>query len=376
MKSRWKILTSIASVMLSIMLLITFVLFSNKEKNGTQIAVTHTVKLLQSALDVQSVFDEFEDSSLIRDGSTVYFEGYKSIDSTVLSDADYISESDIDNLENCVVKYNFSYDTETNIVTISALATLQDGSIQVDEIAGVGFIDDKNEIDAVVNIDGEGILLSEMRNAGMIENCGWFSKLIKSVAKAVTVVSVAVVAVAAIVVTAGTAAPAVVAAGVGVSTTVISGMVATATTIGAYFSITAAIAAGVYVTADQIDRIPYNGVNYDAEELTDKKIKKLPTTTYYLAIAASDGKMVFCATPIARSLAVAVMRANTAVSIYTYKDISARGIAQEASNFMSPLWEYRHQSGYFNHYHLGNLSIRGEIHSICKSHAFYGFPVV
>lgn len=65
----------------------------------------------------------------------------------------------------------------------------------------------------------------------------------------------------------------------------------------------------------------------------------------------------------------------SSVSIYTYKDVSARGIAQEASNFMSPIWEYRHQSGYFNHYHLGNLSIRGENHSVCKSHAFYGFPV-
>ena len=32
-----------------------------------------------------------------------------------------------------------------------------------------------------MNIDGEGILLSEMRDAGMIQNCGWFSRLIKAI---------------------------------------------------------------------------------------------------------------------------------------------------------------------------------------------------
>ena len=65
-----------------------------------------------------------------------------------------------------------------------------------------------------MNIDGEGVLLSEMRDAGMIENCGWFSNLIKSVVK-IAVAAVVVAATAAVVVaTAGAAAPALVAVGV------------------------------------------------------------------------------------------------------------------------------------------------------------------
>lgn len=368
MKSRGKILTSITSVMLSVTLLITFVLFSNRTNNATQTAATRTVELSQSALDVQSIFDEFEDTSLIKDGSTVCFEGYKSIDSTVLSDADYISESDIENLENCVVKYNFSYDTETNIVTISALATLQDGTVQVDEITGVGFLNDKNEIDAVMNIDGEGILLSEMRNVGVIENCSWFSKIIKSVAKAVVVVAVAAVAVAAIVVTAGTAAPAVVAAGVGVSTTVVSGMVATAATIGAYASITAAIAAGVAITANMVDSIDWNGIKYDVVELTDSYRYNIRNDSYYLAIATVDGKMLITSAPVTDFVAMTAARGG--LSVYTYRLNNALTLAQTVNYGFYPTYHNAHGRGmgYFNHYHVYKANQ--------TSHIFYGAPVL
>lgn len=254
-KTRTKVVTSIVAIILSMVLLLTGVLLSNsKNSSGQVVATSRTIELTQSAVDVQSVFNEFEDASLTREGSTVYFEGYKSLDQNALSEVDYISELEMEELAECVVKYNFSYNSETNIVTIAAIAALQDGSIEVDEITGVGFLNEKNEIDAVMNIDGEGVLLSEMRNAGLIENCGWFSRLIKNIAKAVAVVAVVAVAVAAVVVTAGAAAPAVVAAGVGVSTTVVAGAVTTAATIGTYAAITAVIAAGVALTAELVER--------------------------------------------------------------------------------------------------------------------------
>lgn len=377
MKTRTKLLTGIIAILLSIVLLFTFVILSNNANNVSQVSANaRTIELSESALDAQSVLNEFDDATLTRDGNTVYFEGYKPIDKGVISEIDYISEADFEELENCTTKYNFSYNSETNIVTIAATATLADGTIQVDEISGVGFINDNDEIDAVMNIDGEGILLSEMRDAGMIENCGWFSNLIKKVAIAVAIVATVVAVAAVVVATAGAAAPALIATGVGVASTISAGTAAAAASIAAYATLTAALAAGVYVAADAIDKITYNGIDYNAELLTEKKIKILPKTSYYLALAGSDGKLVFCATAIPRSLAVAVMRANTVVSVYTYNNTLARGITQEASNFKSPIWDYRHQSGYFNHYHLGNLTIKGEMHSVCKSHAFYGLPVL
>lgn len=70
-----------------------------------------------------------------------------------------------------------------------------------------------------MNIDGEGLLLSEMQDMGIIQNCGWFKKLFKKVVKVVAVAA-AVVAVAAVVVaTVGSAAPAVVAVGIGAAFT-------------------------------------------------------------------------------------------------------------------------------------------------------------
>lgn len=250
MKTKTKVITGIIALILSAVLAFTIVAVSYNTSKSQVAANDRTIELSQSAVDVQSVFDEFEGASLTREGDTVYFEGFKTIDKNKLGNIDYISDVELEELENCVTKYNFSYNSKTNIVTLAATATLSDGTVEIDEITGVGFVNDKNEIDAVMNVDGEGILLSEMREAGLIQNCGWFSNLIKKVAIAVAVVAVAVAAVALVVATAGAAAPAVVAAGIGVSTTVVTSAAATAATIGTYAAITAVIAAGVALTVD------------------------------------------------------------------------------------------------------------------------------
>ena len=74
----------------------------------------------------------------------------------------------------------------------------------------MAFINDRNQIDAVLNIDGDSVLLSELQDAGLIENCGWFKKAFKKIAKAVKkVCNTAVIAVGAVVgagIAAGTAA--------------------------------------------------------------------------------------------------------------------------------------------------------------------------
>lgn len=260
MKTRTKLLTGIIAILLSCVLLFTCVVLSNNTNNSQVSANSRTIELSQSAVDAQSVLNEFDDATLTREGSTVYFEGYKPIDKNVLTEIDYISETDFEELENCTTKYNFSYNSETNIVTIAATATLADGTVEVDEISGVGFINDKDEIDAVMNIDGEGILLSEMRDAGMIQNCGWFASLIKKVAIAVAVVATVVAVAAVVVATAGAAAPALVATGVGIATAVSAGTAAAAATIATYAAITAAISAGVALTSELWEQY-YPGIN-------------------------------------------------------------------------------------------------------------------
>ena len=101
-------------------------------------------------------------------------------------------------------------------MTISAELQNETNEIIVDEIYGMGFINADGNIDAVMNVEGESVLLSDMQNAGMIENCGWLSRLIK--AAAVATVTSAVTAV--VVATAGTGAGAVAAVTVATNTAV------------------------------------------------------------------------------------------------------------------------------------------------------------
>jgi hypothetical protein len=86
-------------------------------------------------------------------------------------------------------------------------------TVETDEIQGVGFINNNDEIDAVMNVDGEFILLSELKDAGLIENCGLFSNLFKKIAVAVVAVVVVAAVAATIAFTAGAGAAAVIAVG-------------------------------------------------------------------------------------------------------------------------------------------------------------------
>lgn len=52
-------------------------------------------------------------------------------------------------------------------------------------MSGVPFVDENGNLDCVFDCDGEYILLSELQDAGMVENCGWFKNLCKKVSTAV-----------------------------------------------------------------------------------------------------------------------------------------------------------------------------------------------
>ncbi|MCM1546661.1 MAG: hypothetical protein NC033_06485 [Clostridiales bacterium] len=194
MKMRTKIVTGIIAFILTCVLLFTVAVI-NPNTNQVVGASTRTMRLTQTSVDAQSVLNEFDDAKLTQNGTTTYFEGYKPIDKNVLSEIDNISDTELKEYENCIIKYTASYDTETNIIKLAVSTNLSDGSLEIDEINGVGFINDNGEIDAVMDLDGESILLSEMRDMSLIENCGWLSRLIKTV-MATTIASVIGVGVA------------------------------------------------------------------------------------------------------------------------------------------------------------------------------------
>lgn len=230
--------------------------FLNAKQTTESQVMVRNIEINKNEIDYQSILDEFEDSKLETKGALTTFEGYKTLNLAELDGFDLVSDTDIEDTE-VSVKYNFSYDNETNIVTLSAELKDELGEIYVDTLTGAAFINEDGEIDAVMNVDGEGILLSEMQDAGMIQNCGWFSRLIKKVVKVVAIAVVVGIVATAVVVTAGAivgaaaaAAPAVVAAGVGVIGTSASVGVATGTAIAAGVAaaaVTASVGIGVAI---------------------------------------------------------------------------------------------------------------------------------
>ena len=168
--------------------------FINSRQISQTASAIRTIEVKQNEIDYQSIFDEFEDAKLETEGSLTTFEGVKPISIDDLLAIDNLSEADLETCDDVSVKYNFSYDAETGIVTLSATTVSGDVVIEVDEIQGVAFYNEYGAIDALLEVDGDYVLLSEMQDYGMIANCGWFKKLIKKV----VVAAVAVVAVAAV----------------------------------------------------------------------------------------------------------------------------------------------------------------------------------
>ena len=242
------------------------------------------INLKSKQVDVQSILNKFSDVEMGKDNERILFEGTQKLDPNLLKEIDNLSGEEVNKLKSVDVRYSFKYDMVTNTVSLKATMYLPDGTVKVDTITGVGFINDANEIDAVMNVDGEGVLLSEMRNAGLIDNVGWFSRVIKKIAKVVAVVAVTVAAVAAVVATAGAAAPAVVAAGIGVATTVVSSAAVTGATIAGVSLFTAGVAAGVYGVADRVDGKDDKKVELNIKYLQLKKLREWKMMSIMLRI--------------------------------------------------------------------------------------------
>ncbi len=100
-----------------------------------------------------------------------------------------ISEPDLKEIDNSVIKYKIEYYLETNTIKLEVILE-QFGESYVDEIYGSAFYNENEQLDAMFLIDGEIVLLSELEELAFIENVGWFSRLTKVVASAVVAVVV------------------------------------------------------------------------------------------------------------------------------------------------------------------------------------------
>ncbi|MDD4276146.1 MAG: hypothetical protein PHO33_04120 [Clostridia bacterium] len=118
--------------------------------------------------------------SSIKEKINTSFEGTKTFNLVDFEELDLVSDSNVDT--RLKVKYSYAFDSEQNIVSLSAILLNEGGTETVDTMIGVPFVDENGNFDAVFDCDGEFLLLSELREAGMIENCGWLKNLCKKVA--------------------------------------------------------------------------------------------------------------------------------------------------------------------------------------------------
>ena len=357
-----------------------------------------TVSLATEKMDYQAVLNEFEDSELLQDGTLTTFTGYQTLNAEMFEEIDNVSVEEVEQLSGCKVGYTFTYDNESNVVTLYAQMQNEYGEIEIDTISGVGFINDSGEIDAVMNIEGEGILLSEMRSAGVIQNCGWFSRLVKKVAKAVAVVAAVVATAAVVVATAGAVAPAIVAVGVGVagSTAVTAGSLAVGAAAGALFYSTigkSAIKAGTAIgevigegveviiekKTKKIMAFCFDNIEYLMQKITVSGLSKYQEVgKIYLAAISGDGATYLSSIEITRTVAVWFMRLSKITNyvsyigtgIYTFTSSLAYTIAKDASDNGLPIDGKAHGKStdtklYFRHWH--------DDHHL--GHAFWGNPV-
>lgn len=159
--------------------------FINSKQISQTANVTRTIEVNQNEIDFQASFEQFENAVLEANEKVTTFEGTKKFNLLDFCEIDLVSELDADTTAEIEVKYHYNYDAEANVITLTATLIDEDGNVIIDSMSGVPFVDENGNLDCVFDCDGDYILLSELQDAGMIENCGWFKKLCKKVSSAV-----------------------------------------------------------------------------------------------------------------------------------------------------------------------------------------------
>lgn len=158
------------SVLFCLSLVTLCVIGLNKESIKTPI---REVSLTEQSVDYQAMFNEFEEAELVYDESTkhISFSGIQSIDSSILDEIDLVSIT-TDSSNELDLKYSFEYYEEENIFILNVTIVNVDGGGILDSVVGVPFLDENKEVDIAFAVEDEVILLSELEENPLLQNCG------------------------------------------------------------------------------------------------------------------------------------------------------------------------------------------------------------
>lgn len=242
-KKMW--LFSSISIILACLLSLYYAFPYFQERKERQVKV-RAVSIEEQRQNYESFFNDFQDAKLIIDEETnsIAFYGTKTVDFLLLEELE-VTEAE-DSSEEITVNYSFNYSADENLFCMSIISQRNDDILEIDHLIGTSFLSESEKIDIVFETDEGLIFLSELEENEIIQNCGWFSNILKKVAAVSAVVAVAAVVVAVAVV----AAPAVVAAATTVGTAAaVAGGTTAVGSVAATAIATAATAGAIAITA-------------------------------------------------------------------------------------------------------------------------------
>ncbi len=278
---------TISTLLLTIISLVILGLLSNQVQYNKP--AIRDIELTHKEVDYQSFFNELKDQeiNLDRSKNTIEYKATKELDASLFNEVDFVNYAP--NKNKVEFDYKMKYDANENKFNLSISAKTDKGKV-IDNWEGTPFVKENKEIDIVFATDNRLVYLSDLEEKGLINNCGWFSRLFKKIAKVAialavvaTVVAIAVVAApivaaaipafagGAVALSGGVAASAMAASAVGAATVATTAFAVATTT-----ALTASVVAGISLAVDKLSNKikSYNTIN-KSKKISTHKIKAI-----------------------------------------------------------------------------------------------------
>ena len=278
---------TIYTLLLTIISLVVLGLLSNYVQYNKP--VIRDIELTHKEIDYQCFFNNLKNQEikLDRNKNTIEYKATKELDANLFNKIDFVNYAP--NKNKVEFDYKMKYDANENKFNLSIRAKTDKGSV-IDNWEGTPFIKENKEIDIVFATDNGLIYLSNLEEKGLINNCGWFSKLFRKIAKVAlvvaaiaTVVAITVVAAPVVAATIPALAGGAIALSGGVAASAMAATAAVATTVAtsafavaATSSLTANFIEGISLAVDKLSHkiSNYNTINKN-KTISKNKIKAI-----------------------------------------------------------------------------------------------------
>lgn len=123
----------------------------------------------------ESIFDDFCNHQIIEDNKDLNIIAEKRFNKSILEELDLVS---LDNEEFSVI-YEINYVDEEETVFLNATLICENNIEIIDNVPGLVSLNKNGEADILFSLDYELVWLSEISDNSVVEQCGWFKKILK-----------------------------------------------------------------------------------------------------------------------------------------------------------------------------------------------------